>query len=476
MNYNKLTNNNQSNNNGVFEVERFKDRLDEIKLLHDRISSKKFEFCITYGRRRVGKTALHLHVSSQYSVVYFLARRARNIEKFKEQCVKVVPEARMIALDYESLFEFLKDKVDGIIIDEFPNLIHEEENILHIFQAIIDTILPGSSLSLFLLGSSISVMKSKVLPASSPLYGRKTLALKLAPVPFYILSEYYPQADLEEIIEIYGLTDGTPYYLNQIDDSFWRWLDKELNTQTFIRDEGEFLVKYEFINSGRYLSILEAVAFGHTQMNQIAQYTRIPVTSLSSYLHNLREVEFIVKEIPVTEQMPSKRGLYRVADNFLNFWFRFIYPELESLDQKLLSAEDIRAYYPEYMGNIFEKVVAQFLIGFQKYLSIPKFTKIGRWWWDGDEIDLIAFNRSSAKATLVECKWKSNVNPVGIASKLLKKESKIQYRGKFKQKTHVLMVFAKSFSKKISNIGENQVICMDLHDMKKIITEKKPMQ
>ncbi|MCK5342222.1 MAG: ATP-binding protein, partial [Candidatus Heimdallarchaeota archaeon] len=259
MDYNNSTNNNQFNKKGVFEVERFKDRIEELRLLRERISSTKFEFGITYGRRRVGKTALHLQASSKNRVIYFLARRSRNIEKFKEQCVKIVPAARMIALDYESLFEFLKDKVDCIIIDEFPNMLQEDANILHIFQAIVDSILPGSSLALFFLGSSISVMKSKVLPASSPLYGRKTMALKLSAIPFYILSEYYPHADMEEIIQIYGLADGIPYYLNQINDSFWKWLDKELKFPTYLRDEGEFLVRYEFINSGRYLAILEAI-------------------------------------------------------------------------------------------------------------------------------------------------------------------------------------------------------------------------
>jgi len=471
MDYNNPTNNKRFNKNGVFEVERFKDRIEELQLLQERISSSKFEFGITYGRRRVGKTALHLQASSKNSVIYFLARRSRNIEKFKEQCVKIVPAARMIALDYESLFEFLKDKVDCIIIDEFPNMLHEDENILHIFQVIVDSILPGSSLALFFLGSSISLMKSKVLPASSPLYGRKTMALKLSAIPFYILSEYYPHADMEEIIQIYGLTDGIPYYLNQIDDSFWKWLAKELKFPIYLRDEGEFLVRYEFINSGRYLAILEAIAFGHTQMNQIAQYTKIPVTSLSPYLSSLREVEFIIKEIPVTERLPSKRGRYKLLDNFLNFWFRFIYPNLESLDQGILSVEDIRAHYPEYMGKIYEKVVAQFLIRCQKSLSIPKFTKIGRWWWKEDEIDLIAYNPLSKDAILVECKWKSNVNPVGIVSNLLKKESKIQYGGKFKQKTHIYMVFAKTFSKRISQIGENRVICIDLHDMSHILTK-----
>ena len=405
----------------------FKNRKDELKKLQKMLTSNKFEFGITYGRRRVGKTALHLKASSQHKVIYYLARKSNNATKFKEQCVKVIPKAKIIAEDFEFLFEFLKDKVDCIIIDEFPNLIEEDSNLLNIFQVIVDTIVKNTPMSLFILGSSISLMKSKILSTSSPLYGRKSLSLKLSALPFYHLFEFYPNANIEEIIEIYGLADGIPYYLNQIDDSFWKWLDGELKVPTFIRDEGEFLVRYEFINSGRYFSILEAIARGKTRMNAIAQYTKIAITSLSSYLHNLQEVEFIKKEISITEKLPSKRGIYVLTDNFLRFWFHFIYPNLESLDQALLSAKEIRATYPNYMGSIFEKVVKQFLIKFQQFLQIEPFSKIGRWWWKEEEIDLIAYNPLNDQATLVECKWKTKVSAHAIATSLIKKEEKISY-------------------------------------------------
>ena len=156
----------------------FKDRKNELKLIDDCLSSKRFEFMLTYGRRRVGKTELHLYATEDMKRIYYLCRKSRNVEQFKAQCVKVVPDAEMIQEDYESLFKFLKDKVDVIIIDEFPEMVREDKNILNIFQYIVDIILKNSKLKLFLLGPSISVMKNEVLSTPSPLYGRKTIALK----------------------------------------------------------------------------------------------------------------------------------------------------------------------------------------------------------------------------------------------------------------------------------------------------------
>lgn len=463
----------------------FKDRDHELRMIKDCLSSDKFEFIITYGRRRVGKTELILHATQNLSVIYYLCRRSRNVENFKEQCEKVVPEAGMIRADYESLFTFLMDKVDVIIIDEFPEMIQEDKGVLNTFQYIIDIILKDSNLKLFLLGSSVSIMKNQVLSSPSPLYGRRTSSLNLRPFRFHELKEFYPKASLEEIIEIHGFSGGIPYYLNQITIPFWDWMKTELLQQRFIRDEGQFLLRYEFFNSGRYFSILEAIAFGKNKLNEIAQYSKIPVTSLPQYVNNLEEVEFIHREVPITDRPTSKKGQHVLIDNFMRFYFRFIYPNLESLDRRIMNVSDIREQYSDYMGKIFEEVVLQFLIAFRNQLNeldgiktkiepdYLNFTKIGRWWWEEEEIDLVAFNPNSDKAMLIECKWREKVKGNAIAAKLYLKTPQIRYKGKFKDKKHVMLIFAKSFknnAKKEDQIGEIPIYYVDLKDMEAIVS------
>ena len=183
----------------------FKDREEELNLIMDCLNSSKFEFMLTYGRRRVGKTELHLHATRSLDKIYYLSRKSGNVEKFKEQCVEAVPEADMIRTEYEALFKYLKDKIDVVIIDEFPEMVQEDKNVLNIFQYIVDIVLKESRMKLFLLGSSISIMKNEVLSTPSPLYGRKTAALHLKPFPFHALKEFFPKAPLEEIIDLWLL-------------------------------------------------------------------------------------------------------------------------------------------------------------------------------------------------------------------------------------------------------------------------------
>ena len=52
---------------------------------------------------------------------------------------------------------------------------------------------------------------------------------------------------------------------------------------------------------------------------------------------------------------------------------------------------------------VFEKIAAEFLWRVRPV----DFTKIGRWWHKGEEIDLVALNDASKEVLFIECKWKT---------------------------------------------------------------------
>jgi AAA+ ATPase superfamily predicted ATPase len=63
-------------------------------------------------------------------------------------------------------------------------------------------------------------------------------------------------------------------------------------------------------------------------MNDIVQRTGIERGPASKYLSVLQDLRLIEREIPVTEKYPekSRKGIYRLSDNFFRFWFRFVLP------------------------------------------------------------------------------------------------------------------------------------------------------
>ena len=382
----------------------FKDRKKERQELDEVLNSKTFEFIVIYGRRRIGKTELILKATENKKRIYYLAIGAKNLERFYNICIGHYPQVSKLKMDWEVLFDFLKDNAETVVIDEFQNMIQEDANILNIFQSVTDTILKDSPLKLFLLGSSISVMTSKVLDHKSPLYGRKTGSLELKSVSFFDLKEFFPKAGMEELVEIYGFADGVPYYLVRIDRSFWLWLKDEVEKERgFLKDEVDFLMRYEFEDVSTYKLILEAIAHGKTKLNEIKNYMNVKRTDISPYLRNFIEVGMIKREVPITENVRSRLGRYYISDNFLKFWFRYIYPNVSSIEEGIFDIDIIKGDYNRYLGHIFEDVSKQFLI--KERDKIFKFSKIGKWWHKEREIDIVSLDESTEEIMFIECKW-----------------------------------------------------------------------
>ncbi|WP_461864059.1 DUF234 domain-containing protein, partial [Thermococcus sp.] len=82
-----------------------------------------------------------------------------------------------------------------------------------------------------------------------------------------------------------------------------------------------------------------------------------------------------------------------------------------------------------YMGSVFEKLVRNPEV-FLKLTGF-RFTKIGRWWHRGEEIDLVALNERERKALFVEVKWKelSKKETRGILKDLKRKAELVGMEG-----------------------------------------------
>ncbi|MBC2748282.1 MAG: ATP-binding protein [ANME-2 cluster archaeon] len=394
----------------------FKDREDDLVNINKLLESNTFEFIIIYGRRRVGKTELILQATRNTNRIYYLAVGARNLERFYDLCTRQYPEVSKLRMDWEVLFEYLRDRVDVIVIDEFQNMIKEDANILNIFQSVTDTVLTDSRLKLFILGSSVSIITSKVLDYQSPLYGRRTGSIDLKAVSFFDLQKFYPDLNIRELIEIYGFADGIPFYLIKLDDRLWPWLGKETGDKnSFLKDEVDFIMRYEFEDVSTYKLILEAIAYGKTKLGDIKDFMGVKRTDISPYLRNLIEVGMIKREVPITEKAKSRLGRYYISDNFLKFWFRYIYPNVSAIEEGIFDIDLIKHDYNRYLGGIFEHVAKQFLI--RNKDQIFNFTRIGKWWHREREIDVVAMNELNGEILFLECNWQDLKH--GEAGKIL---------------------------------------------------------
>lgn len=79
---------------------------------------------------------------------------------------------------------------------------------------------------------------------------------------------------------------------------------------------------------GSYYSIIKTIACGCEQLSDISNALEIKATNLPKYLKVLIDLDIIEGVVPITEDKPekSKMGLYKIKDNYIRFWFKFVYP------------------------------------------------------------------------------------------------------------------------------------------------------
>ena len=177
----------------------------------------------------------------------------------------------------------------------------------------------------------ISMMESQTLSYSSPLYGRCTAQIRLTQIPFRYYREFFPYNERRNLIEMYAVTGGVPKYIESFSncsDIYQAIEDNVLNQNSYLYDEPNFLLQQEVSEIGSYFSIIRSIAAGNHKISAIASMLEVKVTSLSKYLQTLINLDILEREVPITEENPekSKKGLYKIKDNYLRFWFAFIYP------------------------------------------------------------------------------------------------------------------------------------------------------
>jgi hypothetical protein len=390
---------------------KFVNRERELLFLERKYAEQEAQLVVIYGRRRIGKTEAALRFATSKPNIYFLATKSSEKENldffFGSLSEYFGDEVLSLEKTWENAFKYLSKSKERLIliVDEFPYLIEANRAIPSIFQRGWDLYLAKTNLMLLLLGSSVGMMESEVLSRRSPLYGRRTGQWRMDALDFRQVREFFPSYPPEDQLRAYAVAGGVPAYLLKFDPAknFWSNVEERvLQKGEFLYNEVEFLLKEELREPKIYMSILRAIAAGAAKFSEIMNSTGLDKSKLSAYLQTLGSLGFVKKEVPTTEsELRSKKGRYRLADNFFTFWFRHVLPNLAKLEKgevKLVMG-GIRRDFNVYLGRVFEDVSLEFV------REKLKPSKIGKWWHKGEEMDIAALDEDKGEATFIEVKW-----------------------------------------------------------------------
>lgn len=397
----------------------FYDRTNELAILQENElqSYENAVFTVLMGRRRVGKTSLITKAMEGKEYAYLFVSKdseallCQNFQRDLEQQIGLIIYGEITR--FKDLFEVIMQEAQRrhltIVFDEFQTLYKINPAIFGDIQNIWDRYKGKANINLIVLGSIQSLMKRIFEEKSEPLYGRPTSKLILRPftinVMKQILSDANPDYSTEDLLCLYAITGGVAKYIELFIDAKCYTKEKMLNyvcrQDSYFLTEGKDLLNQEFSGEfGTYFSVLQVIASGKTKRSEIDSTLQ---KDTGAFLQNLEsKYELINRMKPLLAKQNGKVTAYEIRDNFLRFWFRFIYPYQSLIERNLFSLlrSNIANNYEGFTGRTLERYFQD------KLMETEQFTQVGNWWDRKGQngIDLIAINEFDHSGIVAEIK------------------------------------------------------------------------
>ena len=382
---------------------KFYDREKEKKVLGEVLLQSKREARMTVlmGRRRIGKTELSQRCGDDTVLYFFVGKKAEALlcqDYVREIREKLDAPILGTPTSFSEVFRFVLQLSESrpftLVIDEFQNFLKINPTIFSDIQRDWDLHKRSSHLNLIISGSVFTLMTKIFEDKEEPLFGRADEKMTLEPfttdVLKQILKDFNPDYTPEDLLALYSITGGVPWYVTLLLDKGKTSRRKMLVALTednspFINEGKNILIEEFGTDYVTYFSVLTCIASGMKTRSEIEN--ELHNDNIGPYLVKLEDYyKVITKSLPIFAKENSKKVRYHLNDCFLIFWFRFFYKYQALIENKALKAlgEIIQRDYSSVSGFMMERYF------------MKKFQEEGRYiigkWWDRkgeNEIDLI---------------------------------------------------------------------------------------
>ncbi len=317
----------------------------EIQKFNDLISFNQSDLVTVIGRRRVGKTFLIKNALKSQMDFHFTGVQETDKESLiKEFTLKIIElSAGKIPLQMPNtwldafrllrvyLSSIKKNKKKVIFLDELPWLDTHKSGFLAAFEFFWNDWAVDQNILVVICGSSTSWMIKNIINNKAGLHNRVTQYIKVVPFTLAETKKYLYAKGCKlpdyDIIQIYMVMGGIPYYLQQIipGDSAIQNIDHILfNEASTLKYEFQNLYRSLFDHYEKYETIVKALAQkqkGLTRQEIVAATQISNGGGLTRMLKELEESTFIKIYQPFNNQ--KKEALYRLTDEYSIFYFQF---------------------------------------------------------------------------------------------------------------------------------------------------------
>lgn len=373
-------------------------RTEERARLQNLLDSDKSEFCVVYGRRRVGKTylireAFHYQFTFQHTGLAKGSMRQqltawRNSLRHAGMNKCTIPGTWLEA--FEMLARFLEEQPTGsnawqggkkvIFIDELPWMDTPKSSLISALEHFWNgwaTARKEKDIVLIVCGSATSWITTKLLKNKGGLRGRLTEKLPIIPFTLGECARYADAAGLQmterDVLELYMALGGIPYY--------WSFLRKGLSVAQNIdllffdasaplADEYEALYHTLFKRPENYIKVIESLTgkkSGLTQKEILEKTGLSDGGTFSKILKELEQCGFIRKY--ASYQKEERDTIYQLIDNYTLFYHHCIQKNAY-VDEQYWEHTYRQPTHNTWLGLSFERVCLQHVRQIKRKLGI----------------------------------------------------------------------------------------------------------
>ena len=365
-------------------------RKEELKQLESIYASDHSNLLVLYGRDGIGKTALSLQFCEGRDYYYYQSVQVSDAEQEKR-----LDELFRKSLGANSLDSAAEpDGADRsgnpkkvLIIDEFHFAMNDK--LSGILLEIAGNEQKYGRFMILLLSSSINWVENSMISEYKEFSRAITGIVKLKELSFAETVTWFPKSSASDCVVIRALLGGVPKYLKLWQEN--RRIRENMINLFFMHDsvlknEAEYQLKLELRELGAYNTILTALASGRYKLNDIFEYTGFNRAKISVYIKNLIEMDVVEKvfSVSVRNSENTKKGLYRIRDNFLNFYYAFVFPNVSRIERgegKAVYNDIVLPDFDRYMRGPFAEVSREYLELMSKYRKLGKNYNEWHYWF-----------------------------------------------------------------------------------------------
>ncbi len=402
-------------------------RIPELNMLNEAYDKNASSILVLYGREGQGKTTLLQEFVKDKPALWFECLPG-SVAEIKKSFIKAMGCQLQSEIQVDSGTDFL-DIVAAVehvadserlvlIVKEFQHMVKASKEFTNDLVKALSRL--SSKLTIVLSSSSVYFVENGLVSAMGTAAMYISSFVKLKEFSFVETVRMFPEYNVEEIVRLYAITGGVPGYLARFEgtDSVEQNVKRLFIAENgILAKEGHEFIKNELRETGVYNTILSALATGRNKLNEIHDYTGYGRDKISVYIKNLTEREIVEKVFSYDSDgyENTKKGLYRIKDNMVNFWYRFIYQNntaLSFLGPNEFYGRYIADFMSDFASETFTKVALEYLELMNSSNQLPfKVVKKGSWYGKSGDISIIC---ESEKGEYIIGQTNSTDQMVGI--------------------------------------------------------------